>query len=73
MSYFQITLPPSRPLEQRVVDHRATGRFSGVGMLGLALLPIVLADPAQVPNLIGDLSAVRHMRRVDLEGADSPL
>ena len=72
MPYFQINFPPSRPAQQQVAEHRATGRFSGVGMLCLALLPIVLADPAQVPNLTGDLSGVRHMRRVDLEGADSP-
>ena len=55
-----------------MADHRATGRFSGVGMLCFALLAIVLADPAQVPDLTGDLSGVRHMRQVDLEGADSP-
>ena len=41
-------------------------------MLCLALLPIGLVDPAQVPNLTGDLSGVRHVRRADLEGADSP-
>ena len=40
----------------------------------IALPPIVVADPAQVPNLTGDLSlsGVRHVRRADLEGADSP-
>ena len=41
-------------------------------MLCLALPPIGLADPAQVSNLNGDLSGVRHVRRADLEGADSP-
>ena len=73
MPYFQITLPPPQTSEVRAADHCATARFSGVGMLCFALLPIVLADPAQVPNLTGDLSGVRHVRRVDLEGADSPL
>ena len=72
MPYFVLTLPPANPSEQRVADHCATGRFSGLGMSCFVLLPIVLADPAQVPNLTGDLSGVRHMRRVDLEGADSP-
>ena len=41
-------------------------------MLCLTLPPIGLVDPAQVPNLTGDLSGVRRMRWVDLEGADSP-
>ena len=41
-------------------------------MLCLAVSPIGLVNLAQVPNLTGDLSGVRHVRRADLEGADSP-
>ena len=70
--YFALTYPHTPSGQKSNHPSSTATRILGSGTLCFALLPIVLVDPAQVPDLTGDLSGVRHMRRVDLEGADNP-